>query len=89
MIRRRVLRILCVVALGLALFDSVADAADCDGSNTAAATCHSCACGPHLVSPDAVQIAAAPPPAPYASFKPTPYAFLRPSSVFRPPCLAA
>lgn len=88
MIRRRVLRILCVLALGLALFDSVADAAGCDDSNSAVATCHSCVCGPHLVSPKGVQIAAAPPPAPYASFKPAPYAFLFPASVFRPPCLA-
>ena len=90
MIRGRVLRILCLLSLGLALFDNVVDAAGCvDSKATTAATCHSCACGPHLASPEAVHIAAVPTATPYPSYKPAPYALLLPTSVFHPPCLAA
>lgn len=90
MIRRRVLRILCVVALGLALFDSVADAAGCDDLKAAAtATCHACTCGPHLVSPGVIEVVAVPAPVPYTSYEPAIYAFLFPASIFHPPCLAA
>jgi hypothetical protein len=86
MMRRRVLRFLCMVALGLALFDSVADTAICD-SPTAA--CHACSCGPHLVSPAAVETPVVAAPESYVSYKPPMYAFLLPKSIFRPPCLAA
>lgn len=89
MIRRRVLRILCVVALGLTLLDSVADAAGCDDSKSTATTCHACMCGPHLVSPGVVEIAVVPAPVLLAPYKPVTYALLLPTSIFRPPCLAA
>lgn len=89
MIRRRVLRFLCVVALGLSLFDSVADAAGCDDSKATATACHACSCGPHLVSPGVVQVAVAPVPVSYVDYESVPYALLLPESIFRPPCLAA
>jgi hypothetical protein len=89
MIRHRVLRFIFAVALGLVLFDSVADAAGCDDAKATAAVCHACLCGPHLVSPGVVEIAVAPAPVPYASYKLVSYAFLLPASIFHPPCLAA
>lgn len=89
MIRHRVLRFIFAVALGLVLFDSVADAAGCDDAKATATACHACSCGPHLVSPAVVEIVAAPVPVRYVSYKPVPYAFLLPTSIFHPPCLAA
>lgn len=75
-----------MVALGLALFDSVADAAECDSPGT---VCHACSCGPHLVSPAFIEFAVKPAPPAYVSYKPSEYAFLLPASIFHPPCLAA
>lgn len=89
MIRGRVLKFLCAVVLGLALFDNTADAAGCDDSKAAATTCHSCACGPHLISQDVVLVEIAPTPVPYPSYEPIPYTFVLSKSLFRPPCLAA
>ncbi|UPT75480.1 MAG: hypothetical protein M0D55_07305 [Elusimicrobiota bacterium] len=89
MMRRKALRFLFAIALGLTLFDSVADAAGCDDSKAAAAACHACACGPHLVSPGIIVIVAAPAPVQHAVYAPPSYAFLLPSSIFRPPCLVA
>lgn len=80
---------MCAVALGLALFDNLADAAGCPDSTPGAAICHSCSCGPHLVSPAVAEVIVAPAPVAYASYKPVLYAFLLPESIFRPPCLAA
>ena len=89
MIRGRILKLICAVALGLALFDSVADAAVCDDSKAAATACHACTCGPHLVSQGVTAIVAASAPVIHVSYKPVPYAFLLPKSIFHPPCLAA
>ncbi|MEK7859477.1 MAG: hypothetical protein AAB320_10090 [Elusimicrobiota bacterium] len=86
MIRRRFLGFFCIVALGLALFDSVADAASCDPQTTA---CHDCFCAPHLFSPAVIAVEAAPAPASYISYEPSSYAFLHCESLLRPPCLAA
>lgn len=86
MMRRRVLRIFGMVALGLALFDSAADTISCDSP---AAACHVCACGPHLISPAAIEVAIVVAPPAYASYKPSSYSFLLHKSLFRPPCLAA
>lgn len=89
MLRRRVLKFLFAVTLGLTLFDSVADAAGCDDSKAAATVCHACSCGPHLVSPGVIEVVATPAPVPYDSYKPVPYVFLLPASIFHPPRLAA
>lgn len=89
MMRRRVLKFLCAVALGLMVFDNIADAAGCPDTKTAATICHACSCGPHLVSPGIVQIAVVPVPVPYTSYKPTSYALFLSVSIFHPPCLAA
>ena len=89
MMRRKVLRFLCAVALGLMLFDNIADAAGCEDSKTSSTACHACSCGPHLVSQNVAEIAVAPAPVLYVSYKPVPYAFLLPKSIFHPPCLAA
>lgn len=80
---------MCAVALGLALFDNIADAAGCEDSKATATACHACSCGPHLVSQGVIENAVAPTPVPYASYKPVPYAFLLATSIFHPPCLAA
>lgn len=89
MLRRRAFKILLAVAFGLTLFDSVADAAGCDDSKALATACHACSCGPHLVSPGVIEVVVTPAPVPYDSYKPVPYAFLLPTSIFHPPCLAA
>ncbi|MBI3288324.1 MAG: hypothetical protein HYZ74_02260 [Elusimicrobia bacterium] len=80
-----------MAALGLTLIDTVADAAGsgCDDSKAAATVCHACSCGPHLVSPGVIEVAAAPPSASYVSYKARTYSFLLPTSIFHPPCLAA
>lgn len=89
MIGRGIFRFLCALAVGLALFDSAADAVCCDEAGAAATACHACFCGPRLVSPGGVATAPAPAAAQYASYKPTSYSFLLLKSFFRPPRLAA
>lgn len=89
MMGRRVVKFVFALALGLMLFDSVADAAGCDDVKATATVCHACSCGPHLVSPGVVQIVVAPVPVLYVSYKPVYYSFLLPTSIFHPPCLAA
>ncbi len=89
MMRGRILRFLCAVALGLAFFDNISDAAGCEDTKAATAVCHSCSCGPHFVSQGVVEIVVAPAPVPYASYKPTSYALFLSESIFHPPCLAA
>ena len=89
MMRRKALRFIFAVALGLTLFDSVADAAGCDDSKATAAVCHACSCGPHHVSPGIIEIVVAPAPVQHASYTPPSYAFLLPTSIFHPPCLVA
>lgn len=86
MLRSGFLRFLCLVAVGLALSDSVADTVVCDSAETA---CHACACGPRLVSPAVIEAAIPAAPASYVSYKPSTYAFLLHKSLLRPPCLAA
>lgn len=75
-----------MVALGLALFDSVADTVACDSPG---AVCPACSCGPHLVSPAVIEVAAVAAPQAYVSYKPSSYSFLLQKSLLRPPCLAA
>lgn len=89
MIPRRVLRFVCAVALGLALFDNLADAAGCPDSKAPSAVCHACSCGPHLVTPGVVEIVPAPAPVSYTAYEPLPYVLLLPESIFHPPRLAA
>lgn len=85
MLRRRFLRFLCLIAVGLALSDSIADSVICESSEAA---CHACACGPRLVSPAVIEVAVAAAPPSYVSYKPPTYAFLLQKSLLRPPCLA-
>lgn len=80
---------MCAVALGLVLLDGIADAAGCPDSKAAATACHACSCGPHMLSPGVIEVVPISAPAPYAAFEPSPYAFLLPESIFRPPSLAA
>lgn len=89
MIGRGIFRFLCALAVGIALFDSAAEAVCCDEAAAAATACHACFCGPRLVSSGDAAIAPAPAAAPYAAFKPSSYSFLPLKSFFRPPCLAA
>lgn len=89
MIRRRILQFICVAVLGLVLFDSTIDAAGCNDSKATATPCHSCMCGPHLVSAGVIEVAVVPVAVPHVSYKPAPYAFLLRASIFHPPCLAA
>lgn len=86
MLRRRLLRLLCIAALGLALLDSVADAAGCPDPSV---PCHTCSCGPHIFPQGAAQIVPVPAPASYAAYKSLPYVLVLPESFFHPPCLAA
>jgi len=85
MLRRRFLSFLCLLALGLALSDSISDAVACDFSDAA---CHACSCGPHLVSPAVVEAVVAASSA-YVSYKPSAYALLLHKFLLRPPCLPA
>ncbi|MDP3540920.1 MAG: hypothetical protein Q8T11_00475 [Elusimicrobiota bacterium] len=86
MMRRRVFKFLFAAALGLTLFDSVADTVVCDSP---ASACHACSCGPHLVSPAVLEVAAVAAPPAYVSYKPSSYSFLLHKSLLRPPCLPA
>lgn len=85
MLRRRILEVLCLIAVGLALSDSIADTVVCDSAET---SCHACACGPRLVSPAVIEAAIPAAPPSYVSYKPSTYAFLLHKSLLRPPCLA-
>lgn len=87
--KRGLVRFLCVMALGLALFDAVADAGCCDDAKSATVACHACCCGPRVAPQGSVKIAAAPIPSAYASYEMPAYFFLPPQSIFHPPCLAA
>lgn len=80
------MEVLCMLVLGLALFDSVADTVACAAPGTA---CHACSCGPHLVSPPIVEVAKVSPRPVHVSYKPSSYAFLISAAIFHPPCLAA
>ena len=84
------MKFLCVVALGLVLFDNLADALGCQDSPTATPTsCHACSCGTHI-TPQATAslIVVTPPPTAYDAYQPLIYALLLPDAAFRPPCLA-
>ena len=85
------MKFFCVVALGLVLFDNLADAFGCQDSPTATATsCHACSCGVHITpqAPTSV-ITIILPPVAYGAYQPPIYALLLPDAAFRPPCLAA
>ena len=81
---------MCLVVLGLALFDCVADAGCVDAAPSEAG-CHACSCfcGPRLVSPAATELAAEPASAPCASYRPSFYDYFLSAALFRPPRLAA
>lgn len=86
--RRWVFRGFVFVALGLFAFDCAQDvASNCE--TEAADACHACFCGPHLAPQGVLEIAIAPVPVPYASYQPSSYAYHPPTSIFRPPRLAA
>lgn len=91
MIRRRIFRLLCLAALGLAIFDNFADASGCDDSGkNVAAICHTCSCGPHLTSQKVVEVVpVTPPTVSYQTYQAPTYDLLMPDSIFHPPCLAA
>jgi hypothetical protein len=90
MMRRRILRLLCLAALGLALFDNFADASGCDDSKGVAVACHTCSCGPHLTSQKAAEVVVvAPPTVSYQTYQAPTYDLLMSDSIFHPPCLAA
>jgi hypothetical protein len=80
----------CALAVGLLLFDTIADTAGCDDSKTATeAVCHVCSCGAHLFSqssPEAVMVLTQ---TPFAAYQSSAYVFLLPQSIFHPPRLAA
>ncbi len=82
---------MCVAALGLLLFDALADASCCEDSKTTstAAVCHSCSCAPHLVSQGVVQVKLVSVCADFAAYEFVPPAMPLPQSPLRPPCLAA
>ena len=85
------MKFLCVVALGLGLFDNLADALGCQDSPAAtAASCHACSCGTHIMPQAAASlIAVTPPPDAYNAYQPPIYALLLTDAALRPPCLAA
>ncbi|MBI2788674.1 MAG: hypothetical protein HYX59_08335 [Elusimicrobia bacterium] len=86
--RRRIFQGLVLAVLGLFAFDCAQDAASlCDSAQADA--CHACFCGPHLAPQGVTEIVIAPVPVPFVSYEPSSCAYHLPSSIFRPPCLAA
>ncbi|MBI2386737.1 MAG: hypothetical protein HYV14_12075 [Elusimicrobia bacterium] len=84
--RRWIFQGLVFAVLGLFAFDCAQEVAGlCDTTEA----CQACFCGPHLAPQGVAEIAIAPVPAKYASYERSAYAYLPPSSIFRPPRLAA
>lgn len=87
--KRGIVRLLCVAALGLALFNGVAGDGCCGDAKAVAADCGACCCAPRAAPETSVKLAAAPAASAYASYEAPAYAFLPPPPILRPPCLAA
>lgn len=86
--KRKILQGVVLLVLGLFVFDCAQDVAGtCESAQTDA--CHACFCGPHLAPQGVTGIVIAPVPVPYVSFEPSSYAYHLPTSIFRPPRLAA
>ena len=88
MFRRAALRIFCVLALGLAMFDCVSDSLACDSSDAGTA-CHTCACGTHVVPPATLEVVKVPLKPVHITYVASSYSLLVPTSIFHPPCLTA
>jgi len=89
-VKNRLLRFLCAVALGLILFDNVADAIGCHDSPAAStAVCHGCSCGAHIVVQDFSPIAVVLKPTAFVPHEAEVYGLLLPQLFFRPPRSAA
>lgn len=89
-VQRKILRFLCVAALGLVLFDAVADSSACkDSAASTASVCHVCSCGPHLGSQESPKISANLNPSAFVPHEASVYAFLLPQFIFHPPRLLA
>lgn len=90
LVKRRLLRFLCAVALGLILFDNVADAIGCHESPAAAATvCHGCSCSAHIFVQDFTPLSVVLKPTAFVPHKAEVYGLLLPQLFFRPPRSAA
>lgn len=86
--RRRIFQGLMLAALGLFALDCAQVVAGlCEPAQGDA--CHACFCGPHLAPQGIMEIVIAPVPVPFVSYEPSSYAYHLPTSIFRPPCLAA
>ncbi|OGR89852.1 MAG: hypothetical protein A3J74_11530 [Elusimicrobia bacterium RIFCSPHIGHO2_02_FULL_57_9] len=84
--KRRLLRFLCALVLGLVFYDNIADAAGCHDSPAATATtCHVCSCGPHIFSQDSAPAIVVLQPTACAAYETPVYALLLPQSIFHPP----
>lgn len=83
--RRNVLKLFCVVALGLVLFDGIADTSGCQDSPADVAACHVCFCGPHMVSQNSYPVALTLQPMAYFSYEFPAYSLLLQQSIFHPP----
>ena len=88
MFRRGLLKIVASFALGLFLFDVVADTA-CHDPSPATTVCHACSCGTHIASPAVQQAAAVKVSTPHAVFRELPYRLVLAESFFHPPRRAA
>ena len=85
-VKQRVLRFISAVALGLMLFDDIADAAGCqDSPGTAMTACHACSCGSHVVPQYASPVVEVLEPTPFVCKKPSIYALILPQLIFHPP----
>lgn len=86
--RRRIFQGLVLAALGLFAFDCALDVVSgCETDQSDA--CHTCFCGPHLAPQGVTGIVIAPAAVPFVSYEPSSYAYHLPTSIFRPPRLAA
>ncbi|MBI4376662.1 MAG: hypothetical protein HY549_09465 [Elusimicrobia bacterium] len=84
--KRRLLRFLCALVLGLVFYDNIADAVGCHDSPAAAATtCHACSCGPHISSQGSAPAIVVLQPAESISYETPVYALTLPQSIFHPP----
>lgn len=89
--RRLIFSILAISMIGIISYDPIVDAmSDCDATAATSATCHACACGPHLVSPKVSGAVILPAKSPsYVPYKPVLPSNPPSDSIFRPPILAS
>ncbi|TBR23485.1 hypothetical protein EPO15_05900 [bacterium] len=88
--KRRLLRLFCMLTLGLVLFDAAADSVGCHESGASCAVvCHGGSCCTYLAAPGFPPLAVVSRPAVYTPSEAESYALLLPRPHFRPPRLAA